>query len=279
MLRLAMKGAEVPMMRTATILTVPLTFLALATGCSDSTGPRESPQGKTANGTTEASVLVDASRDGGVWWFPQAGPFDPEGDHQGKALADFLRSTGYRVDELGRPTTITLSLLQAYAIVIRAGEFGGYTGGEISAYRQYVGAGGRLLLLADHMRFAPPDDLGRSFGLVFAGITRGENLLQLRAGHPITSGLSSLYYGVGSALMSAPDSALILGTLDSASYVDLDDNGVQGAGEPSAPPVFGAMTFGSGRIVFCGDLNLWEWDASRGLVDNVLAWLREGTGL
>jgi len=265
--------------RMATILTVPAACLALAAGCSDSTGPRNAPLGSTAPSTSPGSILVDASRDGGVWWFPQAGVFDPDSDHQGKALADYLRLKGYRVDELGRPTTITLGLLQAHPIVIRAGEFGSYTPDEISAYQRYVGAGGRLLLLGDHMRYAPPDDLGQSFGLVFAGITRGENVLQFHAGHPITNGLGSLYYGVGSALVSAPDSALVLGVLDSASYVDLNDNAVQDAGEPSAPPVFGAMTFGSGRIVFCGDVNLWEWEESRGLVDNVLAWLLEGTGL
>ena len=33
-------------------------------------------------------ILIDASRDGGVWWFPQAGPFSPTAAHQGKALAE-----------------------------------------------------------------------------------------------------------------------------------------------------------------------------------------------
>ena len=33
-------------------------------------------------------ILIDASRDGGAWWYPQAGPFDPDEYHQGKKLAD-----------------------------------------------------------------------------------------------------------------------------------------------------------------------------------------------
>jgi len=39
---------------------------------------------------TPRRVLVDASRDGGVWWFPQweQGGFDPNLDHQGQKLAE-----------------------------------------------------------------------------------------------------------------------------------------------------------------------------------------------
>src|SRR4051812_3075191 len=47
------------------------------------------------------SVLVDASHDGGAWWFPQGGVtaagFKPDSAHQGRALADYLRSRGYTV--------------------------------------------------------------------------------------------------------------------------------------------------------------------------------------
>ncbi len=40
-------------------------------------------------------ILIDASHDGGVWWFPQSGPFSPGAPHQGKALADHLRGLGH----------------------------------------------------------------------------------------------------------------------------------------------------------------------------------------
>ena len=69
-------------------------------------------------------VLVDASRDGGVWWFPQppAGTvtFDPNRDHQGKALADYLRSEGFQVTELPRPFTVSSELLLQFQFVIAA---------------------------------------------------------------------------------------------------------------------------------------------------------------
>ncbi len=264
------------MTRVTTFLVTPAVCFALATGCSDGTGPDRTGPEPASLGAAEPSILIDASRDGGVWWFPQAGSFDPAADHQGLELATYLRARGYRVVELGRPTLITLSMLRSYTIVVRAGEFGGYTADELAAYTRYVDEGGRLLLLADHMRYAPPDELAESFGLVFAGITRGGNVLRFTAGHPITAGLSAVGYGVGSALVAVPGSAVVLGTLDSTSYLDLNDNERQDAGEPSAPPVFGALAFGSGRIVFCGDTNLWEWGESRALLDNVLAWLLEG---
>jgi hypothetical protein len=264
------------MTRMTTILTTTAACLALATACSDNTGPARSRVENAASGADSLNILVDASRDGGVWWFPQAGPFDPDTYHQGSPLVTYLRGKGHQVNELGRPTTITPSLLQPYAIVIRAGEFGAYTAEEIAAYRQYVDGGGRVLLLADHMRYAPPDDLALGFGLMFVGVTQGGNVLEFRAGHPITDGLGSLAYGVGSALVSAPASAELLGSLDSTSFVDLNDNGLRDANEPVAPLVFGAMAFGSGRVVFCGDANLWEWVMAQRLVDNVLAWLGAG---
>ena len=61
--------------------------------------------------------------------YPQGSPFDPDQSHQGKHLADYLRSQGYTVTELPRPTVITSELLAQYDHVIRANQFGQlYTG-------------------------------------------------------------------------------------------------------------------------------------------------------
>ena len=213
-------------------------------------------------------ILVDASRDGGVWWFPQAGPFDTKAGHQGKALADCLRSLGHTVVELPRPTTITPSILVGYDIVVRAVGFGGYAPVEIATYQDYVQNGGNLLLLAEHR---PADALALSLGLRFAGVTRGQNALTSYETHPLTRGVGPLVYGVGSGLISYPGTAQILGWLSDTSYLDLNDNQVQDSGEPSAPPVLGVMIYGSGRIVFCGDANLWE-TVPQPLVVNTLRW-------
>ena len=227
-----------------------------------------------APGTARGRILVDASRDGGVWWFPQYPSFDPALPHQGLALADYLRSLDYDVDVLPRPQLVTSELLGGYDLVIRANGFGRYAASEIQAYGDYVSGGGRLLLLGDHMRYAPPDSLASSFGITFAGVTRGDNLLDDFAAHPITQDVVPLYYMVGSAIVGLPGEAQALGRLSAASYVDLNDNSAQDANEGSAPVVLAALSFGNGRVVVFGDTNLWQ-QVPQPLVGNVLVWLEE----
>lgn len=219
-------------------------------------------------------ILIDASRDGGVWWFPQwseSGTFDPLQPHQGAALAQALRVAGYAVRELPRPYVVTRPLLDSFDIVVRAGMFGSYEGGEVAAYRDWVAAGGRLLLLADHFALQPgtPDAVANEFGLPFQGIARVGGI-ELAA-DTLTQGVGSLEYVGGSALASWPDSAVIVARL-SGGYLDLNNNQAQDSGEPASVALLGRMRYGAGRIVFCGDLNLWEWVPSP-LLGNVLGWL------
>lgn len=218
----------------------------------------------------ELSVLVDASRDGGVWWYPQAGPFDPDLHHQGQALADYLRSLDLHVRELPRPTQITPELLDGYDLVVRAGACGYYTASEILAYRDYVEDGGRLLLLDGHKRYCPLDAVGQSFGVRFEGITRGPQLLMFVA-DPITAGLADgvLYYQVGSGLVEFPPDAKILAYLDDGSYLDLNANDSRDDGEPVAPPVMGKLSAGDGSIIFMGDVNTLN-SVPQPLIDNIL---------
>jgi hypothetical protein len=220
------------------------------------------------NARIKQHVLIDASRDGGVWWFPQAGPFDPFSPHQGKALAQYLRSLGHKVVELPRPYKIASALLAGYDVVVRAVGCGGYARTELAAYVNYVKNGGNLLLLAEH---GPSDQLALKFGLEFAGATRGENLLSNYVSHPLTDQVGPLFYSCGGGLRRHPRGAAILGRLSNLSFLDLDGNGMQDPGEPSAPPVLGAMIYGEGRVVFCGDANLWQM-VPQPLVDNLMRW-------
>lgn len=214
-------------------------------------------------------ILIDSSRDGGVWWFPQAGPFTSMAPHQGKALADHLRSLGHTVQELPRPTTITPVLLADYDIVIRAVGMGSYSPSEIAAYDAWVQQGGGLLLLAEHHA---NDTLATHFGLQFKSITRGECMLSIFANHPITAGVAPIFYGAGSALISHPPSATVLGWLSLKTFVDLDGDGTKDPEESLKPAGLGVMPFGNGRIVFCGDTNLWE-TMPNPLLQNTLRWL------
>jgi hypothetical protein len=227
----------------------------------------------TADALARRRILVDASRDGGVWWFPQPGPFVDADPHQGHKLASYLRGLGHAVTELPRPTTITASLLAGYNLVIRIAGDGPYTPAELAAYQTWVADGGSLLLLSEYRR--PPyavDALAAHFGLQFHGVTRGDNLLSTFAAHPVTAGVTPLAYGVGSGITAHPPSATLIGWLSSASYLDLNDDGVKEKKEPAAPAVLGVMSHGNGKIVFCGDANLWLW-VPLPLVSNTLHWL------
>ncbi|HYP29367.1 MAG TPA: DUF4350 domain-containing protein [Blastocatellia bacterium] len=185
----------------------------------------------------QVSVLVDASRDGGAWWFPQAEPsFDPALPHQGKALADFLRSQAMTVTELPRPSTITCELLSRYHLVIAIDLCGSYSASELAAYTRYVSNGGRLILLNDH-KLNPAcefDSLSRALGLDFSGALTGT--ITTFSPHPITDGVATLLFVTGSAATTLPPGATILGSL-------------------SEMPVMGIMQFGSGQVFFLGDSN------------------------
>ena len=254
-------------------------FCLLALGACGTDVPTENTGAQTApvsvptsgNDSIRGRVLVDASRDGGVWWFPQVAPFSATEGHQGIGLAEFLRSLGYAVDELPRPFLITTELLNSYDVVIRANGFGSYVPSEIAAYQDYVTRGGNLLLLADHMQHTSNDVVMAAFGIEFAGVTRGENALTTFSSHPIADSVTSLSYMVGSGIVSLPAGAEIVGRLSGASFLDLDKNGRKDATDPSAPAVLGAMPYGAGRIVFCGDVNLWE-HVPTPLLQNVLEW-------
>lgn len=100
-------------------------------------------------------ILIDASKDGGLWWFPQAGTFDPEQYHQGTRVAARLRRQGWAVNELGRDETITDSTLSGYDVIVIIQPFFSYRDSEQHAYLRAVEAGARLLLIGP----------GRSSGL------------------------------------------------------------------------------------------------------------------
>ena len=210
----------------------------------------------TARPGTAGSILIDASRDGGVWWSPQAGPFDPAAPHQGKALADSLRAWGYVVTELGRGVTITNELLGGFQIVVRAGYYAessaAYSSAELQAYRNSLARGASLLFETDHEPRA--DSLASILGLGFTGSLAGRMSL---IANPITAGTDTLYYAAGSYLTSVPAGATVLGTV-------------------SGQPVMGTLIYGNAPVFFIGDGNALE-AVPRQLVINIFQWLATGT--
>ena len=169
----------------------------------------------TDDAITPRRIVVDASKDGGVWWFPQGeNGFDPTKDHQGKRLADYLKSCGWTVEEIARDEDITARLTGA-TLVIRASLYGKYQPSDVRAYREYVADGGNVLLLRGFVRDGAEnhDLVAREFGVVFSNTVRTESITRW-AKHSLTMDLDLLPYNIGSVVTESPKATVPLAYLD-----------------------------------------------------------------
>jgi hypothetical protein len=219
-------------------------------------------------------ILVDASHDGGVWWYPQstATGFDPNEWHQGKPFADLLRKKGFDVDELGRGSELTEEMFFGYYIVIRANGFQTYSDDELQVYTRLIYRGMNMVFFTDHKKYDPVDELGDLLGLKFEGIANGT--ISKFAHHVITENISSINYIAGSVLTSSvknPDIE-VLGWLNEDDYADFNFNGVKDENEPSAPPVMGILHLPNSHIFFIGDMNGLEV-MPQPFIDNLIKWM------
>ena len=218
-------------------------------------------------------ILVDASHDGGVWWFPQSDTsgFSDSQPHQGKALADFLRTLGFKVDELPRGAEITKSLLRSYNKIIRAGKYGVYTASELAAYDEYLNGSSSLILISEYLRPGQTDELAERLGIHFVGMAEG-NVTRF-AEHEITNGATPFYYNAGSVIMDTTSNTLMefLGWLSEDAYVDLNDNNKHDANEPTGMPVMGILHHPKSKVFFIGEINGLE-TVPQPLVANLVSW-------
>ncbi len=207
------------------------------------------------------AILIDASKDGGAWWFPQPdGNFDASEPHQGKALADFLRSQGNEVVEVGRGVEITNELLGSFNKVIRAGVFGAYTGSELAAYDQYIlRSDAHLLLTTALLSGGAVDPISESIGLPMEGSHTGVM-------SPV--GATAITQGVGPLPYSPPGA--VVGPAPTAAITPL---GILGNGSV----VMGLVTSEPAQILFIGNLLLLE-GVPQPLVSNLLSWLFSAPG-
>jgi hypothetical protein len=179
-------------------------------------------------------VLIDASKDGGLWWFPQSGTFDPKQHHQGKRLADFIRRNGWDVVEVPRGEMITFERLRGADIVVRPPAYFNYSANEIEAYRDSVIAGTRLLLIGGSS--SGKDSISEIFGLRFESRTRFGSVRQWIP-HPLTTGIERKDLP-WTAISEMPQSAVHLAWLNQF--------------ETNPQPVLGYLTYGNGYVVFVG---------------------------
>ena len=204
-----------------------------------------------------AQVLVDASRDGGIWWAPQVGPFDAAKPHAGTALANYIKHLGYSVKELEGGAVITKELLHQYKFVIRAGGDGGYSPSEMDAYSVFLKSNTALLFINGPQRNSLSDQLALFLGLQFEGSYTGT--ITTFKGHSITAGVSSLDYTGGSVILK-PDSNVV----NSLAY--FSNGAVHNA------TAMGILNYPGCHIVFLGDASALEL-VPQPLTDNLFRWL------
>ena len=222
----------------------------------------------------KCKILIDASHDGGVWWFPQyeATGFDPSQHHQGKAFADVLRSKGFEVTELGRGKELTEEMFFGHYIVIRVSGFQPYTNKEMEVYKKLLDRGMNLVFVTDHKMHDPADELGNLLNLKFEGVANG--IVNKFTPHEITDNLTSFSYIAGSVITNADQNTniQILGRLDQNDYADLNMNGIKDQGEPTAPPVMGVLNYPKSKVFFIGDTNGLEI-RPQPFIDNLISWM------
>jgi hypothetical protein len=187
---------------------------------------------KAGKGTVrQIRAIVDASKDGGTWWFPQASPsFDAQKPHQGKAAADAMRAKGWDVVELPRGEVITPERLKGIDIVVRPTPFFPYAESEVTAYRSAVAAGARLLLMGS----AGGDAVSQGFGLRFGATSQIASVDKV-VPDSVTAGMSALEIP-WVPVMDMPKDAVVLAWADSHG--------------PNQKPVLGYANYPEGYILF-----------------------------
>lgn len=178
-------------------------------------------------------VLIDASKDGGVWWFPQWQYFDAEQYHQGKAFADLLRQDGAEVIELPRGESITLEKLKGFDVVVRVPAFFAYSQSEAIAYRDSVAAGTRLLFIGGVSRSRDP--IAEIFGLAFERSNHFTCPTRWSQ-HPFTESINENCENVWSGVVKVPKEAVLLAWMN----------------RKNETPVLGYVPSGKGYVVFSG---------------------------
>lgn len=252
---------------------LPILFLLIliGTSCQKSISKTEElNQQISISFLKDSNILVDASKDGGVWWSPQSGP----GDHQGYALAEYLRSLGFHVDELSQGAVITDSLLKKYSKIIRCATFFQYSDDELAAYKNFLNKPGAILLLQDHLSYTVNDNLSEMLGLHFVGAVEGTvtNFIP----HEITNGVTELSYIAGSVVTNSENNSniTVLGTLDKNNYTVMN-NSYPFIGETNNidAPIMGILNnYPNTKIFFLGDENGIEY-LPQPFTQNLVNWL------
>jgi len=226
-------------------------------------------------------VLIDASGRGAWWyWCPQSPPYSESELHVGKALADFIRGSGFDVVELAPGGWDMDSLLDHYDNILRDDGIDnpGYPipDGLFEAYDHFLGREGTALIFmttvtqftAHHVRFA------ERYGVLIGGYTYPYYASITRfASHQITSGSASFLFDTGSAFLdpAANPSLEVLAWLPDTVYNDFNENHVRDEDEPYGPAVMGVLHHPTAKVfIICSDISLFQ--VPRPFTTNLIEW-------
>lgn len=181
-------------------------------------------------------IVVDASKDGGTWWFPQEKKgFDPAKPHKGKFLADYLRTVCDELVEIA-PGEIVIDQLKETTLVVRFNSYGpAYRPEEVAAYKNLVERGGRILLVYGAPLKGSTDAVADALGIRF-GQGAQTPFIKKWANHPITTGLKDVPFMTGSVISGYPASAIQLATM------------------ANGQSIFGMADVGKGKVIYLGTI-------------------------
>ncbi|CAN5900364.1 hypothetical protein BH11VER1_BH11VER1_11210 [soil metagenome] len=179
-------------------------------------------------------IIVDASRDGGTWWFPQEKKgFDSSKPHKGKFLADYLRTRCQEMIEIA-PGEVVVDQFKEASLVVRFNSYGPpYRAEEVEAYKNYVDKGGRVLLVYGAPFKGSTDAVADVLGIRF-GQAAQTPFIKKWAVNPLTAGLKDVPFMTGSVITGFPESAIQLATM------------------ANGQSIFGMTNVGKGKIIYLG---------------------------
>ena len=241
----------------------------------------------------DTSVTIPAYRDSGPVVLYDEGHLNTHNTTTGyKPFADLIRHDGYTLRTTQQPFTAQeLRGVSVLVLVLAQGanptnDSSAYSDAECTAIAQWVGAGGSLLLVADHWPYGlAARSLARRFAVdVSGGFTedpkyhereRGTSHLVfskengLLSEHPITRGVDRVLTFTGTSLKGPDGASFFLLLSDSATdrppgpaRVERDGGTVRVLMEYGEPQPAGghaqgiALEFGRGRVVVLGEAGM-----------------------
>jgi len=220
--------------------------------------------------TPLTNILIDASHGGGAWWYPQGVNCNPESYHQGRGFANELSAHKYSVYESCREEVIDPKQFKELALLVVADGYRAFSKSEADRVLEYLSDGGNVLLMLDHGAPLNNRETWSALGLEFYKTNVNDVIINFET-HKVAYGMPATLATRGVSAISSDGKGIdVIARLSSDTYLDLNFNGTLDANDRVNPIFMGAIEYGKGKLVFCGDVNLWQRDMT--LIRNTMSW-------